>query len=188
MRIVSCLAMVVFACASVAHADPVEEALEAARSAYAAGDLSGTAAQITAASRAVFELQGERLQAMLPEAPAGWSREIEQRDEGASMMMTSLVGNSVAARYRRGDEEFTLTLTADSPLVAQMAGMLGNLQMMSMVGKVRKIAGQDMLEQDQTLSGLAAGRVLVQAQGMDSEAMQEVLEQIDFARLANYDG
>ena len=29
---------------------------------------------------------------------------------------------------------FSLTLTADSPLVAQMAGILGNPQMMAMMG------------------------------------------------------
>jgi len=68
-----------------------------------------------------------------------------------------------------------------------MAGILGNPQMMAMMGKVVKVAGQDMLEQDGSLSALVGGRVLVQAQGMQSDTMQGVLGAVDFTRLAAYD-
>lgn len=186
MRILPCLAFITFTLTAGAHADAVEDALEAASSAYAAGDLSGTAAHITAASRAVLELQSAKLRNMLPEAPSGWSREVADGEDGG-MMLAGIVGNTVSARYSKGDDSFTLTLTADSPMVAQMSGMLGNLQMMSMMGKIRKISGQDMLEQDRALSALVGGRVLLQAEGMDSSEMQEVLEQMDFSRLPAYD-
>lgn len=186
MRVLFSVALFALASTSLAHADAVEDALEAARSAYASGDLSGTAAQINAAARAVLELQAGRLQAMLPEPPSGWTREIDEANDGG-MLLSGIVGTTVSARYGRNGEEFTLTLTADSPLVAQMAGMLGNLQMMSMLGKIRKIGGQDMLEQDGALSALAGSRVLVQARGMNVDTMGEVLSQIDFAKLPDYD-
>lgn len=169
------------------HADAVGDALEAALAAHAAGDLSTTATQITVAAKEVQALQSARLAAMLPEAPAGWTREVST--EGAQgMAMIGMAGNFVEGRYANAaGDSFTLTLTADSPMVASMAGMLGNPQMMAMMGKIVKAGSQDMLEQDGSLSALAGGRVLVQAQGMDSAAMLPVLATLDFARLPTYD-
>lgn len=177
----------VLALAAPLHADEVSDALGAAQEAYAAGDLNTAAAQITTAARAVQALQGGKLAGFLPEAPEGWSREIDA-GAGDGMAMMGMAGNMVQAHYTNAaGESFTLTLTADSPLVAQMAGILGNPQMMAMMGKTAKIGGQDMLDQDGALSALVGARVLVQAQGMAREAMQPVLEKMDFAGLARYD-
>lgn len=170
-----------------ARADAVTDALAAAQEAYAQGDLNGTAAQITTASKAVLLLQADKLAGFLPEAPAGWTREIDaSATDGLAMM--GMAGNMVQARYADAQGNgFSLSLTADSPMVAQMAGILANPQMMAMMGKVVKVAGQDMLDQDGSLSALIGGRVLVQAQGMDKAAMLPLLETIDFSGLAGYD-
>lgn len=169
------------------HADAVDDALNAALAAHAAGDLSTTAAQITVAGKEVQALQSAKLAAMLPEAPEGWSREVNT-DGAQGMAMMGMSGNMVEARYTNAaGDSFTLTLTADSPIVASMAGMLGTPQMMAMMGKIVKAGSQDMLEQDGSLSALAGGRVLVQAQGMESAAMLPVLATLDFARLPAYD-
>lgn len=187
MRYLTLAALLALAAPTCAAADEVTDALAAAQSAYAAGDLNDAAAQITAASKAVLALQAAKLTGFLPEAPEGWTREIDDSTAGGMALM-GIAGNTAQARYAdaQGDG-FTLTLTADSPLVAQMAGILGNPQMMAMMGKVVKIGGQDMLEQDGALSALVGGRVLVQAQGMDSATMRKVLERLDFARLPAYD-
>lgn len=171
----------------VALADDVTEALAAAQEAYASGNLNATAAQITAASKAVLALQAAKLADFLPEAPEGWTREIDMSATEA-LVLSGIVGNMVEARYSdTGGNSFTLRLTADSPMVAQMGGMLGNPQMMAMMGKVVKVSGHDMLEQENTLSALIGGRVLVQASGMESAVMQTVLRTVDFAGLATYD-
>lgn len=173
--------------ATASFADEVTDALNAAQSAYAAGDLNNTAAQLTHASKAVLALQQQKLAAFLPEAPEGWTREVDlSSTEGMAMM--GMVGNIVVGNYSDGNgQHISLTLTADSPMVAQMAGMLGNPQMMAMMGKVVKVAGQDMLEQGGSLSALAGGRVLVQAQGADIETLQKVLNSLNFAGLPSYD-
>lgn len=171
----------------VALADDVTDALAAAQEAYAAGNLNATAAQITAASKAVLVLQAAKLAGFLPEAPAGWTREIDMSATEA-MALSGIIGNMVEARYSdAAGNSFTLSLTADSPMVAQMGGMLGNPQMMAMMGKLVKIGGHDMLEQENSLSALIGGRVLVQASGMASALMQTVLGEVDFAGLARYD-
>ncbi|WP_151719226.1 hypothetical protein [Gemmobacter serpentinus] len=181
------LSVILAALPLAAQADEVTDALAAAQTAYAAGDLNGTAAQITTASKAILALQAAKLAGFLPEPPEGWTREVDaSAAEGMALM--GMAGNSVQARYEDAQgKAFTLTLTADSPLVAQMAGILGNPQMMAMMGKVVKVAGQDMLEQDGSLSALVGSRVLVQAQGADSATMQGVLGAVDFTGLAHYD-
>ncbi|OJY32308.1 MAG: hypothetical protein BGP11_02775 [Rhodobacterales bacterium 65-51] len=176
-----------FVLATPAFADEVTDALDAAKAAYEAGDLNGTAAQVIAAGKAVQALQSKRLQALLPEAPSSWTREVDA-EAANGMAMMGMAGTLISARYSDADGNgFTLTLTADSPLVASMAGMLGNAQMMQMMGKVTKVGGQDMLEQGTDLSALVGNRVLVQAQGMEPAAMIPVLEQLDFAKLAMFD-
>ena len=173
--------------AGAALADDVTDALDAAQGAYASGNLNATAAQITAASKAVLALQAAKLAGFLPEAPEGWTREIDMSATEA-MALSGIVGNMVEARYSdAGGNSFTLSLTADSPMVAQMGGMLGNPQMMAMMGKLVKVSGQDMLEQSNALSARIGGRVLVQASGMESAVMQTVLGAVNFAGLATYD-
>lgn len=91
-----------------------------------------------------------------------------------AVAFVGMIGNMVEARYSDpSGSSFTLSLTADSPMVAQMGGMLGNPQMMETMGKVVKVAGHDMLEQDKSPSALIGGRVLVQASGMDSAELQK---------------
>ena len=171
----------------VVYADDVNDALKAAQTAYAAGDLSGAAAQLTTASKAIRTLQSAKLARFIPEPPQGWTREIEQSSDDAPVL-TGLIGNSAKATYSntQGDS-FTLTLTADSPLVAQMTGILANPQMMAMMGKMIKIGGQSLLQQNSSLSALVGGRVLVQAEGMEPSAMQPVLMKMNFDGLMKYD-
>lgn len=187
MRKVIFATCALIALAPPAFADDVTDALEAAMAAYASGDLNGTAAQVIAAGKAVQALQAGRLQALLPEAPSGWTREVDA-EAANGMAMMGMAGTMISARYAdAGGNGFTLTLTADSPLVASMAGVLGNAQMMQMMGKVTKVGGQDMLEQGSDLSALVGNRVLVQAQGMEPTDMVPVLEQLDFTKLATFD-
>lgn len=173
--------------AGPARADAVTDALEAALAAYRAGDLPNTAAQVTTAGKAVQEQQAARLAAFLPPAPEGWSME-SGSDAAAGLAMMGMAGTVVEGRYNDPQgNSFTLTLTADSPMVATMAGVLGNPQMMAMMGKVVKVGGTDMMDQSGSLSALVGGRVLVQAQGMESAAMIPVLSGLNFAALPTYD-
>lgn len=180
-------AFVLAALPAATLADDIKAALDAALAAHSAGDLSSTAAQLTNATRAVHTAQRARLTAKLPEAPAGWTRSVQDQGE-AGALLVNMTGVTTEARYAKADGSgFTLTLAADSPLATQMMGMFASQQMLAMMGKTKSVAGQDMLVQDNSLTTMAGGRVLVQAQGMDPDAMAEILGLIDYAALPRYD-
>uniref|UniRef100_UPI000255828C hypothetical protein n=1 Tax=Oceanicola sp. S124 TaxID=1042378 RepID=UPI000255828C len=133
-------------------------------------------------------LQAGKLGRFLPEAPEGWTREIdESANEGMAMM--GMGGSTAAADYTSpSGDSFTLTLAADNPMVISMAGMLGNPQMMAMMGELVEFGDQRMVNQSGEISGLVAGRVLVQASGSASaEEMTAILGTLDFTGLASYD-
>lgn len=187
-QICAATAMALALMAGAAAADPVTDALTAAQEAYAAGQLAETAAALTNATRAVQAIQQARLAAALPPAPDGWTLTLSQDDAAAMAMFGGMVGTTVNATYSHDDGRYvTVTLTADSPLVASMAGMLGSPQMMAMMGPVVKVGAIDMLDQGGSLSALVANRVLVQAQGGAVADMAALLAPIDFDRLGQFD-
>lgn len=181
-------AMVVVVSATAAKADAVNEALAAAQAAYASGQLGQTAAELTNATRAVQAIQQERLANTLPQPTEGWTMTLGESSVGAAGLFGGMVGTMADATYSHSDgRSFSLTLTADSPTVASMAGILGNPQMMAIMGKVVKVGAIDMLDQDGSLSALVGNRVLLQAQGADLEDMSAILGTMDFAKLAQFD-
>ena len=98
-------------------------------------------------------------------------------------------GSGAEARYDSADgsQSFTLAFIADNPMVASMGAMLGNAQMMAMMGKVVQVGDQPVLETEGNLSTLVNARVLFQAQGADSAVMLPVVQTIDFAKVGTFD-
>ena len=72
-------------------------------------------------------------------------------------------------------------------MVGSMGAMLGNTQMMAMMGKVVMVGDQPVLEADGSLSTLIAARVLFQAQGAATEVMLPAVQLIDFAKVGVFD-
>ncbi len=170
-----------------ACADEVSDALQAAMDAYAAGDLAATSSALTMVTQGLGAQQSALLDALMPDAPDGWTRTMtEDFAQGFGMMGG---GSGAEARYENADQSvsFTLSFIADNPMVASMGAMLGNAQMMAMMGKVVKVGDQPLLDTDNNLSTLAGARVLFQAQGAATDVMMPVVGQIDFAKLAVFD-
>jgi hypothetical protein len=174
--------------AATAQADAVTDALAAAQAAYANGQLGQTAAELTNATRAVQTIQQERLASTLPQPAEGWTMTPGESSVDAAGFLGGMVGIMADATYSHSDgRSFTISLMADSPTVASMAGILGNPQMMAMMGKVVKVGAIDMLDQDGSLSALVANRVLLQVQGADIADMSAILATMDFAKLGQFD-
>lgn len=174
--------------AGTAQADEVIDALAAAQAAYASGQLGQTAAELTNATRAVQALQQERLASTFPQPAEGWTMTLSESNVGEVTFFGGMTGTVAEATYAHSDgRSFNITLTADSPAVASMAGILGNPQMMAMMGKVVKVGALDMLDQSGSLSALVANRVLLQAEGADIADMSAVLATMDFAKLGQFD-
>lgn len=181
------IALLSLAAALPLRADDVSDALQAAVDAYAAGDLGKTASSLTLATQALGAQQGALLAAHLPPAPDGWTRTLtEDFSQGFGIMGG---GSGAEARYENADGSvsFSLSFVADNPMVGAMGGMLGNAQMMTMMGKVEMVGDQPVLNADGSLSTLVGARVLMQAQGADVEVMLPIVQQIDFAKLGVFD-
>lgn len=179
-------ALVMISVAS-AYADEVSDALQSASDAYAAGDLGKTSEAIVMARQALAKQQSDLLTALLPEAPEGFTRTLsEDFSQGFAMAGG---GSGAEARYDSADgaTSFTLSFVADNPMVASMAAMLGNAQMMAMMGTVVKVGDTPLLQTDGNVSGLLDSRVLFQAQGAGVDAMMPLIQQIDFAKVASFD-
>ncbi len=172
--------------AAPAQGDAVDTALQAARQAYAQGRLDAATSELAAAGRALQSIKHARLAAFLPAAPEGWSRSVQKEAEAGALSLLGMGGITAAADYTRNGESFTVSLTADNPLVASMLGLLGNPQMMALMGKVVRVGARDMMLQDGELSTLVDGRVLVQARGRDLDAMKAALGTLAFNRVARY--
>jgi hypothetical protein len=168
-------------------ADEVSDALQAAADAYAAGDLVGTTDAMTIARQAIAIQQNAKLELLLPGAPEGWTMTLSQDfAEGFGMLGG---GAGAEARYENADQSlsFTVSYIADNPMVSSMGAMLGNVQMMAMMGTVVKVGDQALLENEGNISALIANRVLVTAEGADTAAMLPVVKAIDFAKLGMFD-
>lgn len=179
-----CLSCLAFA--APAHADAVSDALAAATEAYAAGDLNGTAAQITTAGKELAAMQSSLLLALFPAAPEGWTR----TDNTDMAQGLGVMGGGAGAEATYTDAQgmtITLTAFADNMMVQSFAGILTNPQMMAMMGKTVDINGVPFLEQDglSTMT-LLENRVLLQANGEATKA-QELLAQIDLVAMGKFD-
>jgi hypothetical protein len=167
-----------------ARADEVTDTLRSAIEAYEAGDVQYALEEITFAQQLLQAMKAEGLVAFLPPAPEGWSREVNtDMNDGMAMIGG---GTGAEADYSDGDASFTLTLMADNPMVAAMAGMFANPMIMAASGKITRVGRQKFLDQDGDLTGLIDGRILVQASGADVEVMLPVLEAIDFEGLGKF--
>ncbi len=168
-------------------ADEVSDALKAASDAYAAGDMGKTSEQMTMAGQALGALQSAILANLLPAAPAGWTKTMTADFNKGFAIAGG--GSGAEARYENADQSlsFTMSFIADNPMVGSMAAMLGNAQMMAMMGKVVKVGDQPLLQTDNNVSTLANARVLFQAQGAAVDVMMPLIQTIDFAKVGVFD-
>ena len=166
-----------------AQADEVEETLAAALEAYRAGDLSETAEELAYAQGLLQEMRAAGLSVFLPAAPAGWTREIDTEMSAGMGMMGG--GSGAEASYSNGSENFSITLMADNPMVAGLAGSLGALGMLG-GGQRLRINGARFIDQDGDLMAIVDDRILVQAGGAARDLMIPVLESMDFDALSGF--
>lgn len=186
MKAILFAAYAIFAALPVA-ADPFLDAMNAAIDAYQDGDIAFAQDELGEATRLLAAMKADGLATYLPDAPAGWTREI---DTEANAMMGMLGGGTSAnATYSGPDGSFTINLIADSPMVAQLAMMLGNPAMVTqMGGQIERINRVRFMRDDDSLQAIIANRILVQAEGGTPDQMIPVLETMDFRAMESFGG
>ncbi|MEP4702779.1 MAG: hypothetical protein ABJZ79_16685, partial [Parasphingorhabdus sp.] len=128
-------------------------------------------------------MKTDELVQFLPDAPDGWTREVNTEMNASLSMMGG--GTGAEAEYSKsGAESFKFTFMADNPMVGAMSGLLGNAAVIG--AKIERVGRQKFMVQDGELTGLIDSRILVKASGGDTETMLETLKMIDFKSLGDF--
>ena len=169
--------------APVAQADEVTETLQSAIAAYEEGDIPYALEELAYAQQLMQEMKAAGLAEFLPEAPEGWTREVDTEMTQAMGMMGG--GSGAEATYSdEAGQSFTVTLTADNPMVSAMAGMFASAGLMG--GKMVRVGREKFIDQEGDLTAVIDNRILIQASGAEVDVMLPVLEAIDYRELARF--
>ncbi|MGE4373838.1 MAG: hypothetical protein AB7E29_13255 [Xanthobacter sp.] len=161
-----------------ALADDISDALAEAQKAYADGDMAATRQAVDVAAQLLAQHSADKLVQFLPAPPEGWSEEDTRSDAAAAAMFG---GGLIARRdYRKGDESVTALIIAGSPMVAQMAPMFANAQMLGAMGRVFRFQGRTAVMTREGGIQLMGGDAYITIEGSASEANKRMfLEAID---------
>jgi hypothetical protein len=168
-----------------AAADEFEAVVDEALQAYRDGELTIAREELTYALQLLTGMRAETLADFLPAPLDGWRRD-DPDIQGTQAMAMFGGGTAASATYRRNGDEFTLTLTADSPMVSGMAAMFTGMAGMQ-GGRSVRIQRHQFSVGEGEVTGVVGGAVLVQAQGrVPTDAMVAHVEAMDLGALANY--
>ncbi len=172
------------------HADEVTDNLDAAKSAYEAGNYSEAIQSIDYANQLIRQKKGEEVMKLLPDAPKGWEAE-EPEVEAAA---TGLLGGGITAtrRYSRGNSSASIKIQSDSA-VLQYAAMLSNPMLAGAGGaKMETIKGQRVTVKFQsgddngTVTAVVDNRYVVEFEGnsLTRDDLLALVKAFDFKKLA----
>lgn len=164
---------------ALVQADEVTDAVRAAESAYAAGNLTETGARLRAALAGVNGRIVARLAERLPEPLPGWTAgDVEGTDADAANLGSS--GGLVVSRayYAPSGSRIEVSIGADSPLLGSLRMFVTNPGIASMAAGagMRKISvcGYDAVESSdergvREISIIVGARTLVSVSGRDGK-------------------
>lgn len=176
-------ALMLLSASNPALADEVTDTLTSAMQAYEEGDIKYAIEELDYAKQLLQEMSAQELNGFLPEAPEGWTREIADSQQ-ASMGLAMIGGTGTQATYSNGSDEFSITITADNPMIMAMGGMLSNAGAFGM--RIERVGREKFVNDEGELMALIGNRILVQASGADVDVMIPVLETIDFKALKGF--
>ncbi|MDF1856262.1 hypothetical protein [Pseudooceanicola sp.] len=180
-NLVAATAMVLAGLSPVS-ADEVADTLQSALNAYNDGDLQYALEELEYAKQQMLAMKTNALGAFLPEAPEGWTREINNEMNAALGMMGGGVG--AEAEYSGPGKKFKITILADNPMVAAMGAMINNANAMG--AKIERVGREKFMVKDDTAQGMIDNRILVKAEKGEMDQMLAVLGTMDFRGLGRF--
>lgn len=175
-----------FCLAAPALADEVTDRLQAAMTANDSGDLKTAGIELAAAGAALGAKKAALLNALLPPAPEGWTRTVNE--EYTATLAMAGGGAGTEARYDSADGQYvTIGFLMDSPLMAMMMGVFGNPQMLAMMGKTADVNGTAFLDQENSLVTVLDQRIMVTVNGAETAVLLPFAKAIDLAALSTFD-
>ena len=178
------IAVTTLIAAPAALADDVTDAIAEASAAYAEGDLAYAKESLDFASQLIGQMNTQSLATLLPEPLDGWEAgEVETETMGAALFGG---GSTTTRTYTKGNEAVTVQYIANSPMVAQMAGMFSAAAMAG--GKLIRLGRQKaMVDEDGGIQFVVDNKVMVQIDGSASaDAMLAYAKAIDIKALKDH--
>lgn len=166
------------------HADEISDTLQAAIDAYKDGDVTYALEELDFARQKLMALRAEAFQQFLPDAPEGWTREVESEMQAGLAMMGGGMGASADYRAPDGSQYYSITMMADNAMVSSMGAMVANAAAMGM--KVERIGRQRVALNDGQAMALVNNRILVTVEGNDEALLMDAMERVDFEALSNF--
>lgn len=170
-----------------AGADEFTDTMESALKAYNDGDVDGARQDLDYAGKLLGSMKAESLSKFLPDALPGWTRAPASEGDTADFMGMFGGGTTAAATYNRDDSDLTVTLVANSPIVASVGGMITGLAGMATGEKPIRIQRTEFRRDDQELQGVVNNKVMVSVSGSASiEDKKAFLDAMDFKALGEF--
>lgn len=186
------LALAAVLSATPAFADDVTDAIDAAKQAYDAGNLSEAIQSLDYASQLVRQAKSAEVVKLLPEAPDGWVAEEGEDTSAASALMGGMV--SAERTYTREDGgHVTIQIQSDSPMLQSFGMMFTNPMMLTASGaKLETHKGQKLAvtyrggDQAGDVKAVVDNRYLISVEGSDvsREDLLSFAKAIDYAKIA----
>ncbi len=177
-------ALMMLAASNPALADEVSDTLNSALQAYEQGDIKYAIEELDYARQLLQEMSAQELNGYLPEAPSGWTRDVAKGSE--ANVGLAFLGGGVGAQgtYSNGTDTFSITITADNPMLTAMGGMMASAGLLGM--KLERVGHEKFINDEGDLMAMIGNHIMVQASGADIDVMIPVLETMDFKSLENF--
>ncbi len=166
-----------------AHADDVTDQIHEAMTAYDKKDLPTAIAGLEAAVNLMRQMRADVYGALLPDAIAGWTADkVETIAAGVAMAGG---GTGATRKYHKGNDEVTVSILADSPLLQAMSA-LASSGLAAMGGMRTEIVNGHRtlyMKDDGAFTSFIGDRVLVRVEGKDQpeDTLKQFLTAVDFA-------
>ena len=167
-----------------ARADEITDTLQSAIEAYNEGDVAYALEELDFARQKLMAQRAEVFREFLPEAPEGWTREVETEMQAGLAMMGGGMGANASYTSPDRSQSYTITMMADNAMVASMGAMVANAAAMGM--KVERIGRQRVALNDDQAMALVNNRILITIDGNDEALLLQAMERIDFEGLSNF--
>jgi hypothetical protein len=183
LRLICAAALLAASAMPASAGDDIIDAIDQARSAYQAGDLTKAKQQLDLASQLVGQKNADRFSTLLPAPLPGWTAD---KVSTTAVGMAVFGASSASRRYTDAKgENVEVRITGDSALVMQFAQLLLNPAVAGAMGKLISVGSQRAMQtNDGSVNMVIANKFLVTVQGSaGAEAKLAYARAVDVAKL-----
>ena len=168
-----------------ARADDIGNAIGEAARAYQAGDLPTARSALEEALQFLAQRAADRLAQALPAPLSGWTAGEAEASTAAAALLGG--GSQASRRYENAEgQSVQIEVTADSPMVAQLATLMNTPALVGSMGRLIRIGSQRAIQtSDNEIQMLVDNRILIGISGdAPIEAKLAYARAIDLAKLS----